>query len=90
VKIFFQLQNVGHRSKPPDLLIRLESKSMSSFGVSPPNLERIFSAFSRYGAPKSDGKELSLKSCEKWMEQANLLDESISSEDLRLLYKKFR
>jgi hypothetical protein len=61
-----------------------------AFFLTPPNLERIFSAFCRYEAPKSDGKELNLSNCEKWMEQANLLNDQLTAEDLRTTFKKYR
>jgi len=48
-----------------------------------------FAAFSRFGDPASDGKQITLSNSDKWMKQAKVIDaKKITTTDTSIGFKK--
>ncbi|XP_055324863.1 tubulin polymerization-promoting protein homolog [Sitodiplosis mosellana] len=53
-----------------------------------PSFKEQFGAFSKFGDSKSDGKFISLSQSDKWMKQANVFDQHVTTTDTGIHYKK--
>jgi len=52
-------------------------------------LKEQFGAFSRFGDSTSDGKQITLSNCDKWMKQAHVIDgKKITTTDTSIAFKK--
>ena len=61
----------------------------SSGGVT--TFESQFKAFSKFGDPKSDGKQITLSQSDKWMKQAKVVDgKKITTTDTGIYFKKLK
>ncbi|XP_059053972.1 tubulin polymerization-promoting protein homolog [Achroia grisella] len=50
-----------------------------------------FKAFSKFGDPKSDGKQITLSQSDKWMKQAKVIDgKKITTTDTAIHFKKLK
>lgn len=50
-----------------------------------------FKAFSKFGDPKSDGKNITLSQSDKWMKQAKVIDgKKITTTDTAIHFKKLK
>lgn len=50
-----------------------------------------FKAFSKFGDPKSDGKQITLSQSDKWMKQAKVIDgKKITTTDTGIYFKKHK
>ena len=55
----------------------------------PASLKEQFTAFSKFGDPASDGKQISLSNSDKWMKQAKVIDgKKITTTDTSICFKK--
>jgi hypothetical protein len=53
------------------------------------SLKDQFTAFSRFGDATSDGKQITLSNCDKWMKQAHVIDgKKITTTDTSIAFKK--
>jgi len=53
------------------------------------SLKDVFAAFSRFGDATSDGKQITLSNCDKWMKQAHVIDgKKITTTDTSITFKK--
>jgi len=53
------------------------------------NLKDQFAVFSRFGDSASDGKQITLSNCDKWMKQAHVIDgKKITTTDTSIAFKK--
>ncbi|XP_022113629.1 tubulin polymerization-promoting protein homolog [Pieris rapae] len=51
----------------------------------------IFKMFSKFGDPKSDGKQITLSQSDKWMKQAKVIDgKKITTTDTAIYFKKLK
>lgn len=57
---------------------------------SAPGLKDQFTAFSKFGDCKSDGKQITLSQSDKWMKQAKVIDKQITTTDTGIHFKKFK
>ncbi|XP_015116999.1 TPPP family protein CG45057 [Diachasma alloeum] len=55
-----------------------------------PTLEEQFTAFSKFGDTKSDGKQVTLSQSDKWMKQAQVFDKKITTTDTAICFNKFK
>lgn len=53
-------------------------------------LKDQFTAFSKFGDCKSDGKQITLSQSDKWMKQAKVIDKKITTTDTGIHFKKFK
>ena len=53
-------------------------------------LKEQFTAFSKFGDCKSDGKHITLSQSDKWMKQAKVIDKQITTTDTGIHFKKFK
>lgn len=81
--------------------LKLENGSQSSTptsttpipGAAPDTMtfEEAFKAFSKFGDPKSDGKQITLSQSDKWMKQAKVIDgKKITTTDTAIYFKKLK
>lgn len=53
------------------------------------SLKDQFAVFSKFGDSASDGKQITLSNCDKWMKQARVIDgKKITTTDTSILFKK--
>ena len=52
--------------------------------------QQQFSAFSKFGDSKSDGRFLTLSQSDKWMKQAKVIDKKITTTDTAISFNKFK
>lgn len=55
-----------------------------------PSLEEQFSAFSKFGNVRSDGKTITLTQIDKWMKQAGVFDRKTTTTDTSIHFKKLQ
>lgn len=53
-----------------------------------PSFKEQFGAFSKFGDNKSDGKQMTLSQSDKWMKQANVFDQKVTTTDTGIHWKK--
>ncbi|XP_013190650.2 tubulin polymerization-promoting protein homolog [Amyelois transitella] len=79
--------------------VKLENGSApgASNGTSSGNSDNVisfkdaFKAFSKFGDPKSDGKQITLSQSDKWMKQAKVIDgKKITTTDTAIHFKKLK
>lgn len=59
--------------------------------MSSATLDQQFAAFAKFGDPKADGKTITLTKSDRWLKQANILDEdNITLTDTGILFNKFK
>ncbi|XP_076263251.1 tubulin polymerization-promoting protein homolog [Rhynchophorus ferrugineus] len=57
----------------------------------PSTLEEQFKLFSKFGDPKSDGRQITLSNSDKWMKQAKVIDgKKITTTDTGIYFKKLK
>ncbi|XP_022909254.1 tubulin polymerization-promoting protein homolog [Onthophagus taurus] len=55
------------------------------------SFEDQFKSFSKFGDPKSDGKQITLSQSDKWMKQAKVIDgKKITTTDTGIYFKKLK
>ncbi|KAL3266928.1 hypothetical protein HHI36_011078 [Cryptolaemus montrouzieri] len=54
------------------------------------SLEAQFTAFSKFGDSKSDGKTITLSQIDKWMKQAEVFDKKLTTTDTGIEFGKFK
>ena len=66
-----------------------EGGAGAAAGSAPPSLKDQFTAFSKFGDATSDGKQITLSNCDKWMKQAHVIDgKKITTTDTSIAFKK--
>lgn len=55
-----------------------------------PNFAQQFEAFAKFGDIRSDGKSITLSQSDKWMKQAKIINDSITTTDTAILFKKLK
>lgn len=54
-------------------------------------MEQIFTAYAKFGQPKSDGKQITLANLTKWLKQAGIIDgKKITSTDVDIAFSKLK
>lgn len=53
-------------------------------------LEEMFTLFAKFGNKNSDGREITLTNCDKWMKQANVINKRVTTTDTAICFNKFK
>lgn len=54
-------------------------------------LEKTFYEYAKFGATKSDGKEITLSNSDKWMKEAGIIDgKKVTTTDTGICFSKFK